>query len=52
MDTERYDELVERLTELNAIIGGGETLSELQEMLEDIEGELAWEAYTADFYSY
>lgn len=52
MDTERYAELVDRLTEADAIIGGGETLNELQQMLEEIEGEAAWESHCADFYTY
>ena len=52
MDTELYAELVDRLTEADAIIGGGETLDELQEMLEEIEGEAAYESFTAGFYSY
>ena len=52
MDTERYGELQTRLKEHNAILGGGETLSELQTLLEELEGEKAWESHSAGFYSY
>ena len=52
MDTELYAELIDRLTEADAIIGGGETITELQKMLEEIEGEAAYESFTAGFYSY
>lgn len=52
MDIELYSELADRLTQANAIIGGGETIAELQQMLEEIEGEAAYESFTAGFYSY
>jgi len=52
MDTERYDELQARLQEHNALLGGGETLSELQTLLEEIEGEKAWDCNNAEAYSY
>ena len=52
MDTERYAELVYRLTDYNAILGGGETIAELQQMLEEIEGEAAYQSFAADFYSF
>jgi len=52
MDIERYSELQARLKDHNAILGGGETLSELQTLLEDLEGEKAWDCNTADAYSY
>ena len=51
-DSERYDELIERLKNHNAILGGFETISELQQLLEEIEGESAWDSYVASFYSY
>lgn len=52
MDTELYAELVDRLAEADAILGGAETIAELQQMLEEIEGEAAYESFTAGFYSY
>ena len=52
MDTERYQELQDRLTAHNAILGGGETLAELQTLLEEIEGEAAWDSHVASFYSF
>lgn len=52
MNTELYAELLDRLIEANAILGGGETIAELQQLLEEIEGEAAYEAHCADFYSY
>ena len=52
IDTERHAELQERLKEHNAILGGGETLSELQTLLEEIEGEAAYDSNCADFYSH
>ena len=52
MDTERYAELVYRLTDYNAILSGGETIAELQKMLEEIEGEAAYESFAAGFYSF
>lgn len=51
-DPERYDELIKRLKNHNAILGGFETISELQQLLEEIEGESAWDSYVASFYSY
>lgn len=51
IDTERRTELQERLKEHNAILGGGETISELQILLEEIEGEAAYDSHCADFYS-
>ena len=52
MNSERYAELVYRLTDYNAILGGGETIAELQQMLEEIEGEAAYESFAAGFYSF
>ena len=52
MITERYAELVYRLKDYNVIIGGGETIAELQAMLEEVEGEAAYESFCSDFYSY
>ena len=52
MNTERYAELVYRLIDHNAILGGGETIAELQQMLEEIEGEAAYESFAAGFYSF
>lgn len=52
MDNERYDELSARLKEHNAILGGGETLSELQTLLQEIEGEAAWNSHCQDFHSF
>lgn len=52
MDTERYQELTERLTAHNAILGGGETISELENLLEEIEGESAWDSHLASSYSF
>ena len=52
MNTERYAELIYRLIDHNAILGGGETIAELQAMLEEIEGEQAYESFCSEFYSY
>lgn len=51
-DIETYEELREKLVNYNAILGGGETLSELQQLLEEIESELAYQDHIASFYSY
>ena len=51
-DIETYEELREKLVNYNAILGGGETLSELQQLLEEIESELAYQDHIASSYSY
>ena len=51
-DIELHEELRQELISHNAILGGGETLSELQQLLEEIEGESAAQDHIASFYSY
>ena len=51
-DIELHEELRQELINHNAILGGGETLSELQQLLEEIEEESAAQDHIAGFYSY
>jgi len=51
-DIEIYEELREKLVNYNAILGGGETISELRQLLEEIESESAAQDHIASFYSY
>ena len=51
-DIETYEELRQELINHNAILGGGETISELQQLLEEIESESAAQDHIASFYSY
>ena len=51
-DIETYEELRQELINHNAILGGGETISELRQLLEEIEGESAAQDHIASFYSY
>ena len=51
-DIELYEELRQELVNHNAILGGGETLSELQQLLQEIEEESAAQDHIASFYSY
>lgn len=51
-DIELHEELRQELISRNAILGGGETLSELQQLLEEIEEESAAQNHISSFYSY
>lgn len=51
-DIELYEQVRQELVNRNAILGGGETLSELQQLLEEIESESAYQDHIASFYSY
>ena len=51
-DIELYEQVRQELVNHNAILGGGETLSELQQLLEEIESESAYQDHIASFYSY
>ena len=51
-DIELYEELRDQLIELNAILSGGETIGELQQMLEEIETEAAFQDFCAEAYSF